>query len=63
MSANEIYHETRKQLEKEIEILKQKLEAMDIDQKKDDKNYGWVGNIAHILSEINDINYGQLDAF
>ena len=63
MNANKKYHETRKQIEKEIKILKQKLEAMDIDQKKDDKNWGWAGSAGHILSEIQDVNYGHLDAF
>lgn len=60
MSANELYFERRKEIEKEIEILKQKLESMDIEQKQDQKNYGYAGNCGHILETINDLNYGFL---
>lgn len=60
MLISDQYKETRKQIEKEIEILKQKLEAMDIDQNKDSNNYGYVGNVKYILNEIQDLNYGFL---
>ena len=60
MNANGLYLEKRKEIEKEIEILKQKLESMDMSQKQDQKNYGYAGNCGHILETINDLNYGFL---
>lgn len=60
MSANEMYLERRKQIENEIEILKQKLESMDMDQKKDSRNYGYAGSCGHILNTIQEINYSFL---
>ena len=60
MNANEMYLERRKQIEQEIEILKQKLESMDIDQRKDQKNYGYAGSCGHILDVIQELNYSFL---
>lgn len=57
MNAHEQYVEKRKMIENEIIILKQKLKAMDMEEKKDSKNYGYVGNCGHILKEIENINY------
>jgi len=59
-TSNELYNEKRKEIEKEIEILKRKLEVMDNEQQKDQKNYGYAGNCGHILEIINDLNYGFL---
>jgi len=56
MNANEMYIEKRKQIEKEIEILKQKLESMDIEQKKDPENYGFAGNCGHLINVIDELN-------
>lgn len=56
MNSNERYAELRKRLDKEIEIMKQSLEAMDIAQKKNTSDYGWIGNCCHILDRIEDIN-------
>ena len=56
MTANETYHEKRKEIEKAIEILRQSLEAMDINQKKDENNFGYAGNCNHVLSIINEAN-------
>ena len=56
MKATEQYQERRKQINTAIEILKQRLEAMDIEQAKDKNNYGYSGNCGHILSEIEELN-------
>lgn len=56
MIANNKYHEKRKEIEKAIEIMKQSLEAMDIQQKKDPLNYGYVGSSGHVLNQIEEIN-------
>lgn len=56
MNANESYHEKRMMIEIEIEVLKQKLESMDIEQKKDVNNWGYAGNCGHILEEIENLN-------
>jgi hypothetical protein len=56
MSANTIYNEKRKEIELAIEIMKQSLEAMDINQKKDQGNYGYVGNCIYIYGLIQGIN-------
>jgi len=56
-AAHDKYLENRKLIEKEIEILKAKLAAMDIDEAKDTKNWGFAGNCGHILSEISELNY------
>ena len=61
MNANQKYIETRLQIEKEIEILKQKLESMDMDQKKDNKNYGYVGDADYLLNAIQEINYNSFN--
>ena len=50
------YQELRRRINMEIEILKQKLEAMDMDQKKNPNDFGYVGNCCHILDRIEDIN-------
>jgi hypothetical protein len=56
MNANETYLEKRKIIDNEISILKQKLEAMDIDQKRDHLNYGYAGDCGHILDIIAEAN-------
>ena len=56
MTANISYHEKRKEIDKAIEILKQSLEAMDINQKKDKNNFGYVGNCIYIHGLIQGIN-------
>ena len=58
MNAHSEYLEKRKKIEKEIEILKQKLESMDIEESKDMKNWGFAGNCNYILHEIKELNYG-----
>ena len=55
MNANKLYIERRKEIEKEIEILKQKLQSMDSDQAKDQKNYGYAGNCGHIFNSLREI--------
>lgn len=56
MTANQDYIETRKRIDSAIEVLRQQLEAMDIAQKKDIKNYGFVGNCGKILNDIYCLN-------
>jgi hypothetical protein len=56
MSANNQYHEKRKEIEKAIEIMKQSLESMDINQKKDPLNYGYVGKCNYVYGLIEGIN-------
>ena len=57
MNANGRYLEVRAQIDNEIEILKQKLESMDIGQ---DKNYGHVGDAIYLLNTIQEINYSLM---
>ena len=63
MTAHEQYLERRKLLNEAIEILRQKLEAMDIDEAKDQKNYGFYGNCGHVLETINELNYGFMERY
>ena len=56
MNANQQYQERRNEINKAIEILKQQLEAMDIAQAKDQKNYGFSGSCCHILELVNELN-------
>lgn len=57
MNAHETYFLRRKQIDAEIEILKQKLKSMDIEEKKDSLNWGYAGNCGHIIEQINELNY------
>lgn len=54
-TANTLYNERRYEIDREIEILKRKLEAMDNEQQKDQKNYGYVGNCGHIINILKEI--------
>ena len=63
MSAQKQYAETRKIINSEIEILKAKLELMDIQQSKDIKNYGYVGNAQYILIELQRLNYDFMEKY
>lgn len=54
-SANSLYNQRRYEIDREIEILKRKLESMDIEQQKNQKNYGYAGNCGHILNSLKDI--------
>ncbi len=56
MNANQQYLERRKLIEREISILKQELEAMDLAQAKEKNNYGFSGNCGYILSQIQELN-------
>ena len=63
MSAQKQYTETKKIINSEIEILKAKLELMDIQQSKDIKNYGYVGNAQYILIELQRLNYDFMEKY
>lgn len=54
-TANSLYNERRYEIDREIEILKHKLEAMDNEQQKNQKNYGYAGNCGHIINSLKDI--------
>jgi len=60
MNAHESYIAKRQRIDREIEILKQKLESMDISEKKDPSNYGWAGNAVYVLRYVEELNYGFL---
>ena len=63
MSADKQYAETRKIINNEIDLLKAKLESMDIQQSKDIKNYGYVGNAQYILIELQRLNYDFMEKY
>jgi hypothetical protein len=56
MDENLDYIEKRKRIDEAIDILRQQLEAMDIAQKKDNKNFGFSGNCGKILTDIYELN-------
>lgn len=57
MEADKLYGETRKIINSEIDILKAKLELMDIEQSKNKDNYGFAGETEYILIELQRLNY------
>ena len=63
MNAHETYTERRKLIEKEIEILKQKLESMDICEKQGPRDWGYSGNAGYILDELQALNYSFLEKY
>jgi len=63
MSADKQYAATRKIINNEIDLLKAKLESMDIQQSKDIKNYGYVGNAQYILIELQRLNYDFMEKY
>jgi hypothetical protein len=57
MTAHELYKERRKIIDKEIKILTEKLESMDIEEKKYSLNWGYAGSGGYIMENINELNY------
>jgi len=56
MTAHEQYQERREEIEKEIELLKERLKAMDTKESNYPENWGYSGNCGHILEVLKNLN-------